>query len=155
MGSDQLEQQMRLTLEILQQTSQQNQQIIQHLLEENKTMKEELRELRTLVIPNNQACVDNQAQDPYIQQRQVKQEPMSQIQKEVLRRVKRNQKEFVIRKIQEIAAIRNCPIAELKAIIVDDFGYCSKATFYRYMQQGIEKGFFNQIEDKIICDNRH
>lgn len=115
---------MKLTLELLRDSMRQNQELIAMLREENKELKEELRALKT-------------------------QKPQG-LQKEVMRKFKRKQKDIIKGKIIEIAQGRDLRIAELKEMIVDDHEYCSKATFYRYIQELISAGMIQQAGEIII-----
>ena len=58
---------------------------------------------------------------------------------EVLKRFRRNRKELVQRKILEMVGSRATELPELKDIIVDNYRYCSKATFYRYFNELMAK----------------
>lgn len=57
------------------------------------------------------------------------------IQAEVLWRLRRTRREFVYKKIIELLHTKQRELAELKYLIVDQGKYCSKATFYRYVDE--------------------
>ncbi len=119
---------LKLTLELLRDSMKQNQEMIASLREENRELKEELRALKA----------------------KIEEKTQKGLQKEVMRTFKRKQKDIIKSKIMEIANSRDIRIAELKAIIVDDHEYCSKATFYRYIQELIGSGMIQQAGDIII-----
>lgn len=106
------------------------QQMILQLQQENKELKE-------LVLSNRQTG------DP--------------LQKEVLTTYRRNKKRLIKNKILE--AIKNKPLAipEVKEIIVDRHAYCSKASFYRYLEELKQHDFIhitnqNQIKIKPVIE---
>ncbi len=54
---------------------------------------------------------------------------------ELMRSLARNQKGLIKQKILEMAGEARLSIPELKERIVDDRNYCSKASFYRYIDE--------------------
>lgn len=56
------------------------------------------------------------------------------LQQEVFHLVKRRNKVFIKQKIQNALATGARSVSELKELIVNREGYCSKASFYRYME---------------------
>lgn len=59
---------------------------------------------------------------------------------QVMRKVSRNKKSLIKRRIIEIATNEELSLSELKEIVVDEQGLCSKATFYRYFDDLKKKG---------------
>ncbi|MCX6710116.1 MAG: hypothetical protein NTV63_04175 [Candidatus Woesearchaeota archaeon] len=58
------------------------------------------------------------------------------LKKEILQKFNRNKRNLVKGKIMDlIGSSRNISIPELKEIAVDQMRYCSKATFYRYIDE--------------------
>ncbi len=51
------------------------------------------------------------------------------------KRFEKKRKDLIKQKILELADIQELTISEIKDIIVDREGYCSKATFYRYIDR--------------------
>ncbi|MEK6967050.1 MAG: hypothetical protein AABX51_00285 [Nanoarchaeota archaeon] len=80
-------------------------------------------------------------------------QPKDPIQAEVLWRLRRTRREFVYKKIIELLNNNHKEIAELKYLIVDQGRYCSKATFYRYIDtlQEIGRITIAQINDKLMA----
>lgn len=64
---------------------------------------------------------------------------------ELMRSFKRNKKQIIKQRILSLVKERQVPVPELKEIIVDDKGYCSKATFYRYVDELKSEGSLNMI----------
>ena len=64
---------------------------------------------------------------------------------ELLRSFKRNKKQIIKQRILSLVKSRQMPVAELKEMIVDDKQYCSKATFYRYIDELKKAGIVNSI----------
>ncbi|MBS3119875.1 hypothetical protein J4475_03565 [Candidatus Woesearchaeota archaeon] len=56
------------------------------------------------------------------------------LKKEMIRQLNRNRQRIIKRKILELLHGNKMELAELKYLIVDQHKYCSKATFYRYIQ---------------------
>jgi len=57
------------------------------------------------------------------------------LQKEVITSFRRNKKRLIKNKILETIKFKNISIPEIKEIVVDRQSYCSKATFYRYIEE--------------------
>jgi len=55
------------------------------------------------------------------------------LKKQLISKYKRKRKEVVMKKILELVASQEFSLPELKALIVDELGYCSKSSFYRYI----------------------
>jgi len=72
------------------------------------------------------------------------------LKREVLKRFSRKRRELVKSKIKELIAGRSIELAELKDLIVDSLAYCSKASFYRYMDELKAKG----VVELAAIDNR-
>ena len=79
--------------------------------------------------------------------------PKDPIQAEVLWRLRRTRREFVYKKIIELLNNNHREIAELKYLIVNQGKYCSKATFYRYIEnlQINNRISIAQINDKLMA----
>ena len=68
------------------------------------------------------------------------------LKKEVLKRFQKKRKEVVKGKIAELLTGRSMELAELKDLIVDGLAYCSKASFYRYIDEMKAKGLLDMLE---------
>ncbi len=70
----------------------------------------------------------------------------SRLQLQMIKKLGKNKKAIIKQKILDVLAVRNLSLPELKEIIVDDNGYCSKATFYRYIEELRKRGILEIIE---------
>ncbi len=62
---------------------------------------------------------------------------------EVLTKFKRNKRRLIKNKILETIKLKQLSIPEIKEIVVDQFQYCSKASFYRYVEELKQKDFIH------------
>jgi hypothetical protein len=69
-----------------------------------------------------------------------------------VKKFERRKKEFIKQKILELAESRRYTVSEIKEVIVDKECYCSKASFYRYIEKLRWKGNvdFVDIEERRI-----
>jgi hypothetical protein len=65
------------------------------------------------------------------------------LKKEIINKLNRNKKELIKSKILELVDLERYSIPEIKEVLVDKEKYCSKATFYRYLDE--IKGLINEI----------
>ena len=74
------------------------------------------------------------------------------IQDELIWKLRRTMKDFVCRKILDLARDRK-ELAELKYLVVDQAKFCSKATFYRYIDELTKKGMLTiaELENKVFA----
>ena len=94
-------------------------------------------------IQSNQDKIDhlikiNEQLQQYIQSLESKISNLEQpagLKSELMRSFKRNKKQIIKQRILDLVRERQIPVPELKEIIVDDKKYCSKATFYRYIDE--------------------
>ena len=86
------------------------QQLIPKLLETNQRILERLEELESRL--------------------PVKRDVLKE---QLLQRYTRKRREIVMDKILEVVAYRELTLPELKTIIVDENSYCSRSSFYRYV----------------------
>jgi regulator of replication initiation timing len=103
---------------------------IDALVEENKLLREKLSELSSKVETKKE---DN-------------------LKKEVVAKFRRHKKDMIKHKIVETVRLKRMSLPELKEIIVDQMGYCSKATFYRYYDDLRKEGTIAE-KNKIIISN--
>jgi len=106
---------------------------IQLLEEQNRALLAELKKMRELLAG--------------------RQEPLRD---EILRKFNRNRKNIIKGKILDlIGSSKIISIPEVKWAIVDQFRYCSKASFYRYISEMRESGLiqiskFNEKEIVVL-----
>jgi hypothetical protein len=100
-----------------------HQQMIMQLQEENKELKN----------------IINKKQYPQNNLR----ENTNPLQKEILFKFKRNKKRLIKNKILETIKFKQLSIPEIKEIIVDQAKYCSKASFYRYIDELSRQDFIH------------
>lgn len=65
------------------------------------------------------------------------------LKKEIINKLNRNKKELIKSKILELVDLERYSIPEIKEILVDKDKYCSKSTFYRYLEE--VKGLINEV----------
>lgn len=75
---------------------------------------------------------------------------------ELLWRLRRTRREFVYKKILDIASNGPKDLAEIKYFIVDQGNYCSKPTFYRYIQHLQSTGRLNlmRAQNRVVAAKR-
>jgi hypothetical protein len=61
--------------------------------------------------------------------------PKDPLQAEVITKFKRNKRRLIKNKILETVKQKELSIPEIKEIVVDQYKYCSKASFYRYIEE--------------------
>lgn len=66
-----------------------------------------------------------------------------QLKSEVLIKFKRNKRRLIKNKILETIKLKELSIPEIKEVVVDQFQYCSKASFYRYIEELKQKDFIH------------
>ena len=75
---------------------------------------------------------------------------------QIMRKVGRNKKSLIKKRIVEIASKEQLSLSELKEIVVDEQNLCSKATFYRYFDALKQKNVLSVViadEVEIILAN--
>ncbi|MEM0230812.1 MAG: hypothetical protein QXW00_03215 [Candidatus Woesearchaeota archaeon] len=103
---------------------------IQLLEEQNKILLSEIKKLREMLSE--------------------KKEPLKD---EILRKLNRNRKNIIKGKILDfIGSSRVISIPEVKEAIVDQLRYCSKASFYRYLNELKSSGLvqISKVNDKEV-----
>lgn len=75
---------------------------------------------------------------------------------QLMKKIDKNRKSLIKQKIKDIVALRTISLPELKELIVDENEYCSKATFYRYIDEMMDKEILSVIEiDNIKTISLH
>lgn len=64
---------------------------------------------------------------------------------EIMSKFNKNKKNVIKQKIIELIQFKKAPISEIKEIIVDQQKYCSKASFYRYVEELKRNGKVNSV----------
>ena len=122
---DQIRSLLETSLSSINQTLQIHQQTILNLQKENQELRDVIRGLSTKKGP-----------DPLVS--------------EVMSTFKRNKKRIIKNKIiEEIRIHSHLTIPEIKEVIVDQHNYCSKATFYRYIEELKRHDFIHITEHNI------
>ncbi len=89
---------------------------INFLLEQNQELKDmigNLTENLSQVLSKRQAPIDSA----------------------VLKRVRKNKREIIKNRVVELISAKKYSVSDIKEIVVDKEQYCSKATFYRYIDE--------------------
>jgi len=71
------------------------------------------------------------------------------LQSEVMNKFRRNKKRLIKNKILETIKSRELPIPEIKEIVVDQLCYCSKASFYRYIEELKQHDFIHITDENV------
>jgi chromosome segregation ATPase len=87
----------------------------------------------------------NQQLQAQIKNLEAKLSQTSTLKSELMRSFKRNKKQIIKQRMIALIQDRQIPVPELKEIIVDEKKYCSKATFYRYIDEMKKEGLLNVI----------
>ncbi|MFT4303217.1 MAG: hypothetical protein ACMXYG_01510 [Candidatus Woesearchaeota archaeon] len=103
----------------------------------------ELQEIKRLLETTLSSISQNMAmQQQMILQLQKENQKLKQLmkekdplKKEIITTYKRNKKRLIKNKILETIKLKQLSIPEIKDIVVDQYNYCSKATFYRYIEE--------------------
>jgi hypothetical protein len=66
------------------------------------------------------------------------------LEEEIIRKFNKNKKDIILQKILQLYKTNNYSINQIKDYIVDERMYCSKATFYRYIDQLKVEGFIKE-----------
>ncbi len=72
----------------------------------------------------------------------------TKLEREVMKKFNRSKKYIIKHKILEVVKTRQVTIPELKEIIVDQEEYCSKASFYRYLEE--MKDLINTKHNRLV-----
>jgi hypothetical protein len=84
--------------------------------------------------------------------RTVRAKGSTKLEKEVMKKFNRSKKDIIKHKILEVVKTRQVTIPELKEIIVDQEEYCSKASFYRYLEE--IKDLINLKNNRVVTFSR-
>ena len=68
----------------------------------------------------------------------------------LMKRINKKRKSIIQSRIYALSESRNHSLPEIKEIIVDNEGLCSKATFYRYIEKMKEKGMIDSLKIQDI-----
>jgi hypothetical protein len=117
------------TIEFMKVQAQQNTLLVEKLLQENQELRTELNSLK------------NKVESP---------QKKNTLYTEIERKYKRKRKDIIMHKILTLISDRDYSLPEMKDKIVDEFNYCSKATFYRYIEEIKDKGFIAIADNRII-----
>ena len=82
----------------------------------------------------------------------VKAKGSTKLEKEVMKKFNRSKKDIIKHKILEVVKSKQVTIPELKEIIVDQEEYCSKASFYRYLEE--MKDLINLKNNSVLAFSR-
>ncbi len=115
-------QNIRQDMEELKENSKINKELINKLEQDNIELKSKVKELTKEIDDLNN-------KDP--------------LKREIINKLNRNKKELIKSKILELVDLERYSIPEIKEILVDKNKYCSKATFYRYLED--IKGLINEV----------
>ena len=94
-------------------------------------LKKELHELKNEVLPvllatNKQILGRLESMEESLR----KKDPLKE---QVIKKFPKRRKQVVLSKILEQVSLRESTVTELKDVMVDELNYCSRASFYRYL----------------------
>ena len=126
---------------------------VDSLKKENRKILEENQELKKRLVEGKEDRVGKEAISNIVAET-VKNFQLSKKQASdpFLKKINKKKKTYITNRIQIIAEQKNHSLPQLKEIIVDQEGLCSKATFYRYIEKMRKKQLidFVKIEDEEI-----
>jgi Arc/MetJ family transcription regulator len=64
----------------------------------------------------------------------------------LIKKINKNRKSILKNRIQMLAEQKKLSVSEIKDVLVDHEGLCSKATFYRYIEKMKEKGLIDLVK---------
>lgn len=119
---------------------------LKKLLEKIDNLKSTIEEVEEIVDvePETQPLESSEPVD-YVLLDSPKQESNT-LEKELMDELNRNKKGLIMQKIIEYTARERSSSKDIKRVIVDKHRYCSKATFYRYLEELKREGKLQQIE---------
>jgi hypothetical protein len=108
---------------------------VRELKQQNRKLMEKLFEVekkqtKTSINPADVDYIINKAVKATIKKTQNR-----NFRNDFMKKFERRKKEFIKQKILELAETKHYTIPEIKEIVVDKEGYCSKASFYRYIEK--------------------
>jgi len=129
------------------------------LIKENSELKEKILNIEKQTIKEKKPTVNyediiNKTVEKALKKINTK---SSKLKEEFVKKFERKRKDLIKQKIVELANNQQMTIPEIKDIIVDKECYCSKATFYRYierLQNSKEIGFIEINERKILTNKK-
>jgi len=106
---------------------------LRDLKEENKELLKEIKSLREEIIT-------------------MKTKGSTKLEKEIMKKFNRSKKDIIKHKILEVMKTQQVTVPELKEVIVDQEEYCSKASFYRYLEE--MKNLVKVKKNRVISFSR-
>jgi hypothetical protein len=64
----------------------------------------------------------------------------------LVKKINKNRKSILKNRIQMLAEQKKLSVSEIKDVLVDHEGLCSKATFYRYIEKMKDKGLIDLVK---------
>ncbi len=115
---------------------------------ELEELKKAYSELKTEIL-NMQKNLIKQAVKEAMEELKKEESPLK---KEILRGLRKRRKNIIKKKILDLIREDGVELSELKYLIVEQLSYCSKASFYRYVEELKEAGllFITTIDNKNI-----
>lgn len=82
----------------------------------------------------------------------IKNSGSTKLEKEIMKKFNRSKKDIIKHKILEVMKTQQVTVPELKEVIVDQEEYCSKASFYRYLEE--MKNLVKVKKNRVISFSR-
>ena len=128
-------------------------QIEKQQVKEKKQSEQQDEQNRNRVVPDEieqQEQASTEVEEPYIilqgpEEQNQRKESIKALQQDTMKEVVKNRKQIIQQKIIAHASASRKTAKQLKEIFVDTYKYCSKATFYRYLQELAQKEHIQYI----------
>lgn len=144
---------LKTTIEAMNSNIKFQQDMISQLQEDNRLLRNQLNNVLINQIPSiaSQSPTNIQTNQSNIQSNTYCEYPIQHdpLKAEVINKFKRNKKRIIKKKILETIKSETLSIPEIKEIIVDQYKYCSKASFYRYIEE-LKTHDFIHINKNIV-----
>ncbi len=121
---------------------------------ESQKTEESLKEENSLVSKENETTFHEEEPEVFNEPEYIilpktkpsRQKAVDLLEKEAVNNVNTNRREIIKKKIIEELKKKELSAKELKILFVDEFEYCSKATFYRYLESLREESRIDSIK---------
>ncbi|MCB9358696.1 hypothetical protein H6503_02080 [Candidatus Woesearchaeota archaeon] len=110
------------------------------LEEIKKLLENTLSSMSQNIVSHQQMILQLQKENQELKSMIKERDPLK---KEVITSYKRNKRRLIKNKILETIKLKQLSIPEIKDIIVDQHNYCSKASFYRYIEELKQKDYIH------------
>ncbi len=118
---------------------------LKELIENIDHLKRTVEEVEEIVDFDEETPSESEKSNEYVLLDSPKKEANA-LEQELMEEIARNKKGLIMAKIIEYTDRERSSSKDIKRIIVDKHKYCSKATYYRYIEELKKEGKLQQIE---------